>query len=141
MEEPSLIALAVEGACTYAGSGRHAHHHIGIFLPAVVQFGQVVHDLVEADCHKISELHFHHGLHAFDREAKRGTHNRGFAERGVAYPVLAKGFNKSFGHFEHPAVFGDVLAHEHQVVVRLHGLAQSVLDRVDHAHVLGRCDR
>nr|GFB67978.1 hypothetical protein [Tanacetum cinerariifolium] len=77
----------------------HPHHYVGILAPAVVAFGQVIHNLVEAAGHEISELHLHHRLFASDAEAQPRAHDGRLAERCVAHPPLAKLLHEALAFF------------------------------------------
>src|SRR5580693_3966075 len=62
MDKPGLIALRMEGTRSNPASGRHPDNHISILPPPVVDFCQVVDDLVKTHRDKISELHFHYAF-------------------------------------------------------------------------------
>ena len=65
MKEPGLIALGVKWTCACTCSRRHTHDHIGMLSPAVMQFCEVIDDLIKATGDKIGELHFHHSFEPF----------------------------------------------------------------------------
>src|SRR6185437_1364182 len=54
-----------------------------------------------------------------------------FAEGCIADTILAKTVQESFGDLEGAAIAGDVLPHEDEVVVLLHGLGEAFADGVD----------
>jgi len=94
---------------------------------------QVVADLGDALAHEIGELHLHHGLHALDAEAERRAQDRALAQGCVAHAPFPEPLHEAFRDLERTAVFGDVLAHEHQVRMPFHALGKPLLDGVDHA--------
>ena len=127
----------MEGARRNASTGRHPHHHIGILSPAPVELGEVVDDLVESAGHKVGELHFHHGLRSGDRQPEPRAHNGTLAEWCVADAVFTEQVDESIGHLEHAAVGSDVLAHQDQFGVALHGLTKAFGHRVDEPQLAG----
>ena len=65
MNKPCLITLAVKRACANTSARRHANNNICILPPAIMNFSQVIDDLVKAHGNKIGKLHFHDTLKTF----------------------------------------------------------------------------
>ena len=130
MGKPSLVRLGVKRPRTYPGPGRHTDHNAGFLTPAIMDFGQIVDDLIEATGHKIRKLHFDHGPLACDGKAQSSANNRRFAERGVANPARPVTLHQSLGGFENPTVRAYILTHEDQSRVPFHGLIKAFTHRV-----------
>ena len=137
VREPRLVALAVEGAGGTARARGHPHHHVGILAPAVVAFGEVIHNLVEAAGHKIGKLHFDHALLTLDAQTQAHAHNGRLTQRRIPHPRLAKLGHEAFRDFKHPTVVGNVLTHEHEVGEALHTLLEAFLNGIDEAQLAG----
>ncbi|MDT4847864.1 hypothetical protein FQZ97_819390 [compost metagenome] len=75
MGKPCFIALRVERTCSYSGTSWHTHDYVGILPPAIMNFSEVIDDLVEAYRCKIGKLHFHHGFISFDGQPQCSTDN------------------------------------------------------------------
>ena len=69
MEEPCFVALAMERSCCHTRAGGHAHHNVGMFMPSVMEFRQIINDLIESTSDEICKLHFNHGLPALHGKA------------------------------------------------------------------------
>src|SRR5690349_6267206 len=115
MHKPGFIALAVKRTGAYATTGGHADHHISGLSPAVVDLGEVVHDLVKPLGNKVGKLHLHHALEAFQRQSQRCTDDGTFAKRRIAYPLFSKLLHESFRYFKGASVFSNVLSHQDEV--------------------------
>src|SRR4249920_3249992 len=96
----------------YTGTGGHAYHHIRRLTPAIMDFSQVIYDLVEANGRKIGKLHFHDRFKSFQRQPQRSTYNGTFTQRGIANAVMTKLVQKPFCDFKRPAIFSNILSHE-----------------------------
>ena len=134
--EPGFHCLAVVGAGPDAAAYGQAHGHVGVLVPAVVLFGEVVHDLVEAAGDEVAELHLHHRFAAGDAQAQADADDGAFAERGVTDTVGAKLLHETVGDLEDTAVVGNVLPHQHEVIVGEHAFAEAIGYGVDEAHFL-----
>ena len=131
MGKPGLVALRMEWPCTHAATGRHTNDNIGICAPAIVEFRQVVDDLVKTTGHKIGKLHFHHGFITFQAKSERCTHDGRFTKRGIPDPPFPKFFGKTIGYFKHAPIIRYVLSHQNEIVVPLHGSAEAVRDSIN----------
>ena len=131
MDKPRFVALRMKWASCRARASRHAHHNICFLAPAPVHFGQIIDNLIETNTHEIGKLHLYHCLHARNAQAQTGANDGRFAKWCVAHAVFAKSGNKAFGNFKSATVFGDILPHEHELRMLLHGHAQTVLNGVD----------
>src|SRR6478672_6950502 len=120
MYKPGFIALAVKGPCTNPATRRHAYHNVRLLAPAVMDLGQVINDLVKTYCNKIRKLHFHHALESFETQSECRTHNGTFTQWRIPHPTLAKFLYKSFRDLEGPAIFSNVLTHQHKIFMLLH---------------------
>src|SRR6187431_882476 len=111
MHKPCFITLAVKWPGTYTATCWHPYHYVGILSPSVMQFCEVINDLVKTDCNKIGELHFHHRLITFQRKAQCCTNNGAFANGCIAHPGLSKCCCKTFCYFKSAAIFRNILSH------------------------------
>ena len=71
------------------------------------------------------ELDLAHRPVAAQRQPDRGADDAGLGERGVDDPVLAEVLLQAVGDPEDAAELADVLAHDQDLGVVLHGLAQA----------------
>jgi len=133
MEKPGFVGLGVKRACGRTGTGWHADDDIGLLSPAVMNFSEVVHDLVETHAHKVCKLHLDHGFVAFDREAKACADDGAFAKWGIAHSIASELGFEAIGNFENSSIFSDVLTHEDQVRIFFHGLTEPIADGIDEA--------
>ncbi len=97
-------------------------------------------DLVEAGEDEAVELDLAHGAVAAHRKADRRAHDARLGERGVEHAVRAEPLLQALRHAEHSAERPDVLSHEQNLVVRLHGGRETLGEGLRHRERLhGRC--
>ena len=92
---------------------------------AGVHLGELADDLVERRVDEAVELDLADRPVAAQRQADRGADDAGLGERGVDDPVLAEVLLQAVGDPEDAAELADVLAHDEDLGVVLHGLAQA----------------
>ena len=126
MKKPGFVGLGMEGASRYSSTCRHSYHHISILSPAVMDFGEVVHDLVKTHRNKIRELHLYHGFIAFDGKAQSSSDNGTFTKGRIPHPFSTKFIFETIRDFECPAISSYVLTHQYQIGVLFHGLSHSI---------------
>src|SRR5437762_9501514 len=131
MYEPGFIALRMKRTRSNPAACWHTDDNIRVLPPAILNFCEVVDDLVESYSNKIRKLHFHHALESFQTQAEGGSHDCAFAKWRVPHSFISKLLNKSFGDLERTTIFGYVLAHQDQVGMFVHGLMQPFFDGID----------
>ena len=131
VKEPSFVTLRMKWSGGRACSRRHPHNHVCCLPPPPMRLCQVVDDLVESLCYKISKLHLNHRFHSFHGEPQACADNSSFTQRSISHAFLSKPRHESFGYLENSSVVSDVLSHQHQVLVALHALPKSITNCVD----------
>ena len=99
-------------------------------LRAGVDLGDLRDDLVVGREDEPVELDLADRPVAAHGQADRGAEDAGLGERGVDDAVLAEVLLQAVGDPEDAAELADVLAHEHDLGVVLHGLAQAEVERL-----------
>ena len=99
-----------------------------------MHFRHLGHDLVEGRIDETVELDFHHRPVAAEGQADGGAHDAGFRERGVHHPRRAEVLLQTVGNPEDPAEPADVLTHDQDLRVLLHGAAQTGGDGLAKSH-------
>src|SRR5690606_15052832 len=61
----------------------------------------------------------------------------GFTDGGVPHPALAKFVHKTFGDLEDPSIIRNILTHDDQFIVAVHGLFKALGDGIHKTDVLG----
>ena len=100
----------------------HAYHHVHVLSPAVVELGCLIANLCHGFCHKVTELHFNHGLESSCTQANSCTNDGGFTNGRVSHTALAIRGRKAICRLEYAAVIRDVLPHQHKVLMTVHAL-------------------
>ena len=113
-----------------ADDDRHLHPA----LRAVGVLRDLAHDLVVGGVDEAVELDLHDGAVTAQRHTDRGADDAGLREGRVDDAVLAEVLLETVGDAEDAAELADVLAHEQDLVVGLHRLAQA------HVEALGESD-
>ena len=103
--------------------------HADAALGAVVGFRELGRDLVVGGEHEAIKLDLADWPVAAIRETHGGAHDAGLTEGGVHDAQLAKLVEQTLRYAEHAAEPGDVLAHEHDLFVRAHRIADPQVDR------------
>ena len=112
-----------------ADDDRHRHQA----LRPVVQLGELADDLVISGEHEAVELDLADGPVTAHREPDRGADDARFSKWRVHHSVVAEVFLQAVGHPEDATELPDVLAHDDDLGVCFHRLAQT--------HVQGACNR
>lgn len=115
-----------------ADDRRHRHDA----LAAGVQLGDLADDLVVGGVHEAVELDLHDRAVAAQHHAHRGADDPGLPERGVDHPVLAEVLLQALGHAEDATERADVLTHDDDLGVGLHGGPQAGVDGLAEAEPL-----
>ena len=110
---------------------------VHLALGAGVDLGHLGDDLVVGGEDEPVELDLAHRPVAAHGQADGGAEDAGLGERGVDDAVLAEVLLQAVGDPEDPAELADVLAHEHDLGVVLHGLAQAEVERLADGERLG----
>ena len=92
---------------------------------AGVHLGDLADDLVERRVDEAVELDLDDRPVAAQGQADRGADDAGLGQRGVDDPLLAEVLLQAVGDPEDAAELADVLAHEEDLGVVLHGRAQA----------------
>ena len=147
VQEEGLEAVRVRRAELVAGALGHAHDERDADLAAehVADVRGVVDDLVEREQREVDRHELDHGAQpghgGTDAHADDGV----LGDRGVAHALLAELLEQPRGDLEGAVEDADVLAHEHDVLVAQHLLAQGLVERLavaQHARagrLLGLC--
>ena len=107
----------MKGSCPDTRSGWHADDDIGSLSPAVMNFGQVIYDLVKTDSRKIGKLHFHNRLISFQGKSQCGTYDGTFTKWRIAHPFSSEFFQKTFSNLKGTSIFRNILAHQDQIIL------------------------
>ena len=110
------------------------HRHLRAALGAVAHLRDLADDLVVRRVDEAVELDLDHRPVAAQRHADRGADDAGLRERAVDDAVLAEVLLQAVGDPEDAAELADVLAHDQDLGVVLHRLAQA------HVEALGERD-
>jgi hypothetical protein len=100
--------------------------------PNGMDLGQLADDLVVRRVDEAVELDLADRPVAADGQADRGPDDPGLGERGVEDAVLAEVLLQAVGDAEDTTQLADVLAHEDDLRVLLHGRAQALVDGLGH---------
>ena len=111
--------------------------HPDLALRPVVHLGDLADDLVVRRVDEAVELDLADRPVAADREADRGADDAGLGQRRVDDAVLAEVLLQAVGDAEDAAELADVLAHEDDLGVVLHGPAQAGVERLADGERLG----
>ena len=139
MRELRLRALAVvlDRADAAAERDPDDDRHLDLALAAEVDLRDLADDLVVGRVDEPVELDLADRPVAAHRHADRGAEDAGLGERRVDDPVLAEVLLQAVGDPEDAAELADVLAHDEDLGVVLHRLAQAgveALGQGDLAH-------
>ncbi len=139
MREVRLRRLGVVLDRADAAAERDADHHRDpdLALRPVVHLGDLADDLVVRRVDEAVELDLADRPVAADREPDRGADDAGLGQRGVDDAVLAEVLLQAVGDPEDAAELADVLAHQDDLGVVLHGLAQAGVECLADGERLG----
>ena len=136
VEVERLPGVRVRRAELVAGALRHAHHqrHLDLAAEHVADRRRVVDDLVHRQQREVDRHELDDGAQAGHRRADAHADDRVLGDRRVAHALLAELLEQAGGDLEGAVEDADVLAHEHDVRVALHLLAQRGVQRLAVAH-------
>ncbi len=109
--------------------------HLDLALAAEVQLGDLADDLVVRGVDEAVELDLEHRAVAAHRQADRGAEDALLRQRRVDDPALAEVLLQPVGDAEDAAESADVLTHDHDLLVGLHGRAQSGVQAFGEGHL------
>ncbi len=130
------LAVVLDGADSARVRDADDDGQLDLAQRAGVHLGELRDDLVVGREDETVELDLHDRPVAAQGETDRGADDAGLRERRVHHPVGAEVLGQAVGHAEHPAEGADVLAHEHDLLVALQGLAHARVDRLGERHPL-----
>jgi hypothetical protein len=110
------------------------HRQLHLAEGAGAHLGDLTDDVVERRIDEAVELDLDNRAVAAQRHADRGADDAGLGERGVDDAGLAEVLLQAVGHPEDTAQLADVLAHEDDLGVALHGDAQAGVDALGNGH-------
>ena len=110
------------------------HRHGDPALVAVMQLGHLGDDLVEGGVHEPVELDLAHRSVAAHGKADGRTDDAGLGQRRVDHPAVAEVTLEPLGDPEHAPELADVLTHQDDLRVALHGPAQPGVQRLAQRH-------
>src|SRR5690554_4203701 len=111
MGKPGLITLRMVWPGLDSCSCRHAHHYIGVLLPAIMCFRQIIYNLVKSFGHKVGKLHLDHRFISFNGKSEPGTKYSSLTKWCVSHTRFSKFINKSFCYLKNPTILCDILTH------------------------------
>ena len=128
--EVGLVGLGVvlDRADAAADGDADDHRQLDLAERAGPHLGDLADDVVERRVDEPVELDLDDGAVAAQGQADRGADDAGLGERGVDDPLLAEVLLQALGDAEDAAELADVLTHEDDLGVALHGGAQAVVD-------------
>ena len=126
VSRPELMARAL----------RHADHdrHLDLAAEHVADRRGVVDDLVHRQQREVDRHQLDHRAQAEHRRAHSHADDRVLRDRRVAHALLAELLEQSGGDLEGALEDADVLAHEEDVLVLVHLLAQGLVEGLAIAH-------
>ena len=110
----------------------HRHGHPAVV--AVVQLGHLGDDLVEGGVHEPVELDLAHRSVAAHGKPDGRADDAGLGQRRVDHPAVAEVALEALGDPEHASELPDVLTHQDDLRVALHGPAQPGVERLAQRH-------
>ena len=131
MKKPGLIGLGMERACGNSRARGHSNDHIGFLSPSVMDFCQVIHNLIEPYRDKVCKLHLHHGFITFYGKPQCRPDNGTFAKWRISHPISTKFIFESISNFKCPTIGANILAHQNKIGIFFHGLPQSVRNGIN----------
>ena len=132
MAEPGLEALAVLRRRTGAGAGGKAHHHGNRNLAAQheAHLRRLVDDLLHGERGEVGKLELEDRPHAGEGGTDSDARAAQFRYRRVDHPIGAETLDQIAGDLEGAAIDADILAHQEDAFVHLHGDRHGFLDRL-----------
>src|SRR5664280_2466663 len=103
-------------------------------VSALMQFGDLGHDLVKGGIDETVELDLAHRAVPANRESDRGADYGRLGEWRVDDAVLSKVLLQSVGDAKDAAEFADVLTHQQHFLVLLHRATKSLVEGFGHRH-------
>src|SRR4051794_32964888 len=122
MRKPGFIALGMKWPATHACAGGHADYCVSGCSPAIMNFCKVINNLIEPDRCEICKLHFHNRFITFQRKPQCGAYHSTFTKGCITYPFATEFLQKALRDLKCTPIFGNILTHQDQVVLRLHAL-------------------
>ena len=126
--------MVLDGADAAAVGDADGDGHGDAALVAVAELGDLRDDLVEGGVDEAVELDLADGPVTAHCEPDRGADDARLGERRVDHPAVAEVVLQPFGDPEDAAELADVLAHEDDLGVVGHGLAQPGVERLAERH-------
>ena len=128
--EPGFQALAVLRGGTRAGTGRETHHHRNRNLAAQheAHLGGLVDDLLHGERGEIGKLELENGTQAGQRRTHGDAGAAQFGNRRVHDTVGTETLDQIAGDLEGAAIDADILAHQEDALILLHGDRHGFLD-------------
>ncbi len=124
-----------------AAAHRGAQHHRAAqpATGAVAQAGGVVDQVIKGGIHKAGKLDFAHRAQALRGHADGHAGDLGFRQRRIQHALFAKALLQAEGGAEHAAVFADVFAKQHHIVVVRQFPGQGGVDGVEQGEGVHAC--
>ena len=132
------LAVVLDGAdATTERDPDHDRHRVDPVTTGV-QLRHLRNDLVVGGIDEPVELDLDHGPVAPHRHPDRGAHDPRLGQRAVHHPICPEVLLQAVGDPEDPAEDTDVLPHQHDLGVVLHGAPQPGVERLRQRHRLRR---
>ena len=128
------LGVVLDRADAAAEGDADGERHGDPALVAVAQLGHLRDDLVEGGIDEAVELDLAHGPVTAHGQPDRGADDAGLGQRRVDDAAVTEVVLQSLGDAEHAAELADVLPHEDDLGVALHGLAQPGVERLAQRH-------
>lgn len=110
--------------------------HLDLAQRTGVHLRELGDDLVVGGKDEAVELDLDDRAVAAQRHTDRGADDAGLGQRGVDHPLLAEVLLEAVGDTEDAAELADVLAHDEDLGVGLHGGTQRLVDRLGNGDLL-----
>ncbi len=130
MRKPGLITLRMKGPSPHTCSRRHSNYYRGRLAPAIMNFSQVIYNLIKPHRNKIGKLHFHHTGDSLECETNRNAYYGTFAQGCISNPMIAKFSGEPFRYFKCTPIFGNILTHQYQFRISFHALPERFADGI-----------
>ena len=140
MAKPRLEALAVLRRRAGAGSGGkpHDHRHRDLAAEHEAHLRRLVDDLLHRERCEIGELELEDRPHAGHRRADGDAGTAELGDRRIHDALRAEALDEIARDLKGAAINADILAHQEDALIRLHGNRHGFLDRLGIAQFAGR---
>src|SRR6516165_3111721 len=122
MHKPGFITLRMKGTCPYTCPGGHPDNNLSRLSPPIMNFSEVIYNLIKAFGDKIRKLHFHNRFESLQAHPQCRANDSAFTKWRITHSGPSEFFNKTFCYFKSSAIFRNVLSHQNKILMFLHAL-------------------